>query len=84
MKCADKIRTLLRSPKYRDDGLTFNQLSALTGHPMKTVTSAVENMPDKYVAGWTKDRHVRGRYAKVIKVVIPPLDAAPPPKGGGA
>lgn len=81
MKCADKIRTLLRSPKYCDEGLTYKQLALLTGSPDKTVVKAVENMPDKYVAGWVKDRHVRGRHAKVIKVVIPPLDAAPPPKG---
>lgn len=81
MKCSEKIRALLRSDQYRESGLTINQLSILTRHKRGTVVSALEGMPDKYVAEWKKERSGPGRDAKVIKVVIPPPDAPPPPKG---
>ena len=75
------IRRLLRSEKYVEQGLTARQLAMLTGRCVSTVKGVLTKMPDAYIASWVKLRAGPGRHAAVWRVVIPPPNGPPPPKG---
>ena len=79
-KTSTMIRTLLRSEKYHEVGLTLSQLSILTGRCTATVKGVLKRMPDAYIASWVLPRTGPGRYAAVWRVVVPPPHCKPPPK----
>lgn len=79
-KTSAVIRELLRSEKYRESGLTTQQLAMMTDRHAKTVKGVLLNMPDAYIASWVKLRLGPGRYAAAWRVIVPPPHCPPPPK----
>jgi hypothetical protein len=67
-----KIRELLHK---HDDGLTVTEISEKTKVKLDTVFRALKDMPDTYIDRWV---YVRGQYAGVWCIVVPPEDCPKP------
>jgi hypothetical protein len=74
-----EIRALLRA---NDDGMTVTQISAALGARLDSVRWSLYSMPDAYIDRW--DGPIRGQYAAVWCVVVPPENCPHPTKGGDA
>ena len=61
------------------DGLTVKSLAALTGRDKSNILSYLKRMPDVYVDRW--EGPVRGQYAAVFCIVVPPSDCPHPTRG---
>lgn len=70
------IRELLR--QY-EDGLPVSSLATVIGTTDQSIRNALKQMPDAYVDRWSGP--VRGKYAAVWCVVVPPTNC-PHPTGG--
>lgn len=67
------IRALLRT---LEDGMPAADIAAALGAPLEPVRLALKNMPDAYIDRW--DGPVRGQYAAVWCVVVPPPNCPHP------
>jgi hypothetical protein len=78
----EELRCLEESAKSGYLGITTIRLARMVNVSQKSVLISLRKMPDAYITAWQPSDSLNGgRPASLWRIVVPPKDCPPPPKG---